>query len=133
MNLHSPVTKNRASFAAFTALFVVLCSGASAFAQQRVSRHYPAGKNVRIELKNLAGTITVETWPRDEIRISATMEAPAVHFNPRQTDTGLVMYVRGDNRDRRDVGDVNFRIQVPARSSVDLETRSGQISVSNIQ
>jgi DUF4097 and DUF4098 domain-containing protein YvlB len=31
------------------------------------------------------------------------------------------------------VGDVNFKIQVPARSSVDLETRSGQISVSNIQ
>jgi DUF4097 and DUF4098 domain-containing protein YvlB len=61
------------------------------------------------------------------------MEAPAVHFNPRQTDSGLVVDIVGDNRDRRDVGDVNFKIQVPARSSVDLETRSGQISVSNIQ
>lgn len=61
------------------------------------------------------------------------MEAPAVHFNPRQTETGLVIDIVGDNRDRRDVGDANFKIQVPARSSVDLETRSGQISVSNIQ
>ena len=98
-----------------------------------MSRHYPAGKNVRIELKNLTGTITVETWPRDEIRITATMEAPAVHFNPRQTDAGLVIDIVSDNRDRSDVGDVNFKIQVPSRSSVDLETRSGQISVSNIQ
>ena len=133
MNFHSPVTKNRASLAAFSALFLVFVVNTTAFAQQRVSRHYPAGKTVRIELKNLAGTITVETWPRDEIRITATMEAPAVHFNPRQTDTGLVIDVVGDNRDRRDVGDANFRIQVPARSSVDLETRSGQISVNNIQ
>src|SRR3979490_1786364 len=133
MNLHSPVTKNRASFAAFTALFLVLVIATGAFAQQRVSRHYPAGKNVRIELKNLSGTITVETWPRDEIRITATMEAPAVHFNPRQTDTGLVIDIVADNRDRRDVGDANFKIQVPSRSSVDLETRSGQITVNNVK
>jgi DUF4097 and DUF4098 domain-containing protein YvlB len=132
MNFYLP-TRNRVSFAAFPALFLVFAIAGSALAQQKVSRHYPAGKNVRIELKNLAGTITVETWQRDEIRITATMEAPAVHFNPRQTDTGLVIDIVGDNRDRRDVGDVNFKIQVPSRSSVDLETRSGQISVSNIQ
>ena len=133
MNFHFPATRKRVSFAALPALFLVLTIVNSAFAQQRVSRHYPAGKNVRIELKNLSGTITVETWPKDEIRITAIMEAPAVHFNPRQTDTGLVVDIVGDNRDRRDVGDVNFKIQVPSRSSVDLETRSGQISVSNIQ
>ena len=132
MNFYSPATRNRASFAVFSAVFLVLVTS-SAFAQQRVSRQYPAGKSVRIELKNLSGTITVETWPRDEIRITATMEAPAIHFNPRQTDTGLVIDIVGDNRDRHDVGDANFRIQVPARSSVDLETRSGQITVNNIQ
>jgi hypothetical protein len=132
MNFHSPAIRNRVSLAAFPALFLVFVINTNAFAQQRVSRHYPAGKNVRIELKNLSGTITVETWARDEIRITATMEAPAVHFNPRQTDTGLVIDIVADNRDR-DVGDVNFKIQVPPRSSVDLETRSGQISVSNIQ
>jgi hypothetical protein len=105
----------------------------AAIAQQRVSRNFPAGKNVRLELKNLSGTITVETWKRDEIKITAIMEAPAVHFNPRQTESGLVIDIVGDNRGRNDVGDVNFRVQLPARSSVDLETRRGQISVSNVQ
>lgn len=133
MNLNSPATRTRVSFAGLPVFFLVFVIAATAHAQQKVSRNFPAGKNVRLELKNLSGTITVETWARDEIRITATMEAPAVHFNPRQTDGGLVIDIVGDNRGRNDVGAVNFKIQLPARSSVDLETRSGQISVSNIQ
>jgi hypothetical protein len=134
MNIYPPTNRNRVSnLIALPAFLLVLISSAAGLAQQRVSRKFPAGKDVRLELKNLSGTITVETWQRDEIRITATMEAPAVHFNPRQTDAGLVIDVVGDNRGRGDVGDVNFKIQVPARSSVDLETRRGQISVSNIQ
>ena len=114
-------------------IFVVLILTAAAFAQKSVSRKFPAGKNVRLELKNLSGTITVESWNRDEIKITASMEGPTVHFNPRLTEGGLVIDIVGDNRGRSDVGDVNFKVQVPARSSVDLETRRGQINVSNIQ
>jgi len=133
MNFNSPATRTRPSLTAFPALFLVFALAATALGQQKVSRQFPVGKNVRLELKNLSGTITVETWARDEIRITATMEAPAVHFNPRQTDWGLVIDIVADNRGRSDVGDANFKIQVPARSSVDLETRSGQITVSDIQ
>ena len=113
-------------------VFVVLILTTAAFAQKSVSRNFPAGKNVRLELKNLSGTITVETWNRDEIKITASMEAPAVHFNPRLTEAGLVIDIVGDNRGRNDTGDVNFKVQVPARSSVDVETRRGQINVSNV-
>jgi hypothetical protein len=122
--------RNRPALLAF--LFVVVMT-ASAGAQQRVSRHFPAGKNVRLELKNLSGTISVETWARDEIKITALMDSPKVHFNPRMTEAGLVIDIVGDNRGRQDVGDVNFKVQVPSRSSVDLETRRGQINVSNLQ
>jgi hypothetical protein len=124
----------RRSRPAVFAFLLVIALTTAAIAQQRVSRNFPAGKNVRLELKNLSGTITVETWKREEIKITALMEAPAVHFNPRVTDTGLVIDIVGDNRGRAElVGDVNFRVQLPARSSVDLETRRGQISVSNVQ
>src|SRR5256886_16338386 len=130
MSFFLPVTRNRvSSFITFLPFFLVLIAAKSAFAQQRVSRQFPAGKNVRLELKNLSGTITVESWARDEIKITATMEAPAVHFNPRQTDTGLIIDIVADNRDRGDLGDVNFKVQVPTRSSLDLETRSGQIKI----
>src|SRR5690349_8228660 len=114
-------------------VFVFALLTTAAFAQKSVSRHFPAGKNVRLELKNLSGTITVESWSRDEIRVTATMESPTAHFNPQQTENGVIIDLVGDNRGRGDIGDVNFKIQVPARSSVDLETRRGQITVSNIQ
>ena len=125
--------QTRAAFYIVTVFSLLLITSPVVSAQQKVSRHFPAGKNVRVELKNLSGTIIVESWPRDEIKITATMESPAARFNPQQTENGLVIDLVGDNRGRADVGDVNFKIQVPARSSVDLETRRGQITVSNIQ
>jgi hypothetical protein len=134
MKMYPPATLFRTSKSiALIGSLLVLAFATSALGQQRVSRSFPAGKNVRLELKNLSGTITVETWQRDEIKITALMEAPAVHFNPRQTDSGLVIDIVGDNRGRGDVGDANFKIQVPARTSVDLETHRGQINVSNVQ
>ena len=102
-------------------------------AQQHISKRYPAGKNVRLGLKNVSGEIIVESWDRDEIRISATLESPAAHFSPRQMDDGLIVDVMGDNRGRGDVCAVNFKVQVPVTSSVDLETRRGYIHVSNIR
>jgi DUF4097 and DUF4098 domain-containing protein YvlB len=135
MILYSPAAeRNRLSkFGSFLLVLVPLVTAGNAFAQQKVSKHYPAGKNVRLELKNISGTITVETWQRDEIRVTAEMDSRKATFNPRPTEAGLVIDIVGDNRGRADVGDMNFKIQVPARSSVDLETRSGQISVSNVQ
>ena len=134
MNIYPPAKASRLrNSATVFAFLIVLSLSVTASAQQKVSRHFPAGKNVRLELKNISGTITVETWAREEIKITATMEAPKATFNPRQTESGLVIDVVNDNRGRNDVGDINFKVQVPARSSVDLETRRGQITVSNIQ
>jgi len=118
--------------AVFSILIVLTASG-FALAQQKVSRRFPAGKNVRFELKNVTGTITVETWDRDEISVTALMDNRKATINPRITEAGLVIDIVGDNRALGNVGDINFKIQLPARSSVDLETRSGQINVHNVQ
>ena len=102
-------------------------------AQQKLSKRYPAGKNVRIELKNISGTIVVESWDKEEIRLSATIESKGAHVIPKQVDESFVVDVMSDNRGRGDVGDINFKLQVPVNSSVDLETRRGNISVANIR
>src|SRR5438552_19117383 len=133
MNIYPPTARTRTGNLAVLFAFLIAVSGTTAFAQQKVPRNFPAGKNVRLELRNLSGTITVETWPKDEIRITATMESPVAHFNPRQTDAGLVIDIVGDNRGRGDVGDTNFKIQVPARTSGALEPRRGRINGTNIQ
>src|SRR5256714_10566923 len=134
MKLFSSDTRKPVTIlSAVSSILIILAASSFAVAQQKVSRRFPAGKNVRFELKNVPGTITVETWNRDEIKVTAMMDTPTVQFNPRQTESGLVIDIVGDNRGRGDVGDVNFKVQLPARSSVDLETRRGQINVSNIQ
>jgi len=113
-------------------ILIILSVSSFALAQQKMSRRFPAGKNVRFELKNVRGTISVETWDRDEILVTALTDTHKATFNPRMTESGLVIDIVGDNRGRSDI-EMNFKIQLPSRSSVDLETRSGQINVRNLQ
>jgi hypothetical protein len=103
------------------------------FAQRSFSKTYPARRNVRLTLRNWSGAITVETWGRSEIKITAQMESPAARFTPEMSDTGLKVDVVTATRGRGDVGAVNFKIQVPASSTVDLETKRGNITVSGVQ
>jgi hypothetical protein len=123
----------RVCFSVLLVLAVAISSTGVLLAQQKLNKRYPAGKNVRIELKNISGTITVESWAREEIKLSAVIESPSAKLTPRITPDGLVIDVMGDNRGRGEVGNVNFKLQVPVNASVDLETRQGDISVSNIR
>ncbi|HEX7335262.1 MAG TPA: DUF4097 family beta strand repeat-containing protein [Pyrinomonadaceae bacterium] len=123
----------RARFLAVGALLALTSLSFNVAAQQQLSRRYPAGKNVRIELKNISGTITVESWNKNEIRLTATIESKKAQVLPKQTDQSLVVDVMSDNRGRGDVGDINFKLQVPVNSYVDLETRTGNINVANIR
>ena len=123
----------RAGFLAVGAVLALTSLSISVAAQQQLSKRYPASKNVRIELRNISGTIVVESWNKDEIRLSATIESKNAQVLPRQIDESLVVDVMSDNRGRGDVGDINFKLQVPVNSSIDLETRRGNISVANIR
>jgi len=67
---------------AFLLVFVAL-NTTNALGQQHLSKRYPVRNNVRVELKNISGTSTVESWNRDEFKLSATMESPAANVSPR--------------------------------------------------
>jgi len=123
----------RVGLCSLALVFALICLAGVSEAQQHINKRFVAGKNVRIELRNISGTIVVETWNKDEIRLSATLESPNAHVVPKQIDQSLVVDVMNDNRGRGDVGDVNFKLQVPVNSSVDLETKRGNIYVSNIR
>ncbi|HEV2801467.1 MAG TPA: DUF4097 family beta strand repeat-containing protein [Pyrinomonadaceae bacterium] len=123
----------RAVCSAVFLFFFLLSVPADVFAQQKFSKTYPARSNIRLQLNNRSGTIEVYGWGRNEIKIKAEMEAPAARFTPVLKDDGLWIDVMNDTRGKEDVGDVNFQIQVPYGSSVDLETKRGNITVHNIQ
>jgi len=109
-----------------------LFSASEAFAQRRFSRTYPAGQNVHVQLLNRTGTITVEGWNRNEVSISAYMENPAAAIEPQSLSGVILINLVRDNQGR-EVGDVNFTIRVPYTSSVDIETKMGNLSVSNVR
>lgn len=113
--------------------FFGLCASNTLAQQKHFSQKYPVGKNARLQLTNRFGTIIVESWDRDEIKVVADMDSPIAHFSPERTDDGVTINVVRDNQGRADVGDVNFHIFVPVNSIVDVETRRGNITVRNVQ
>lgn len=88
---------------------------------------------MRLELTNRVGTVTVEGWDRDRIEITAFMEAPAANIVPRTSGDKILINVVADNQDRTEVGSCNFLIKVPVSASVDIETRMGNLNVSNVR
>lgn len=111
--------------------FAPLASDVSA--QKRFSKSFPAGQNVRLQLTNRSGTVTVEGWNKQEINISAYLEAPAANIAPQSLSGTIYVNLVKDNQGRTDVGNVNFTIKVPYTSIVDIETKIGNLSVSNVR
>ncbi len=113
-------------------VFFFAFGAAEVSAQKKFAKTYPASKNVRIQLTNRTGTITVEGWNKQEVAISAYMEKPAANIEPQNLSGTIVINLVKDNQGRNEVGNVNFLIRVPYTSSVDIETRMGNLNVTNI-
>lgn len=105
----------------------------SAQSPKKFSRIYPASKNVRLQLTNRTGTVIVEGWDRQEINISAYLEAPAANIEPQSLSGTIYLNLVKDNQGRSEVGSVNFLVKVPYSATVDIETRMGNLSVSNVR
>ncbi len=113
--------------------FFATFAASESAAQKRFSKLYPAGKNVRLQLTNRSGTVTVEGWDKDQVQISAYLEAPAANIIPQSLSGTILINVVKDNQGRNEVGNVNFTVKVPYTSSVDIETRVGNLNVSNVR
>lgn len=113
-------------------VFFLFAVSSVANAQKRFSRTYPAGQDVRLQLINKTGTVTVEGWNRQEVAISASVEAPAATIAPQSLSDTIVINLLKDNQGR-DTGNVNFVVRVPYNTKVDIETRIGNLQVSNVR
>lgn len=113
-------------------VFFLSVFASETLAQKRFSRVYPAGQDIRLVLINKTGTVTVEGWNRREVSINASMEAPAASIAPQSLSGVIDINLLRDNQGR-DTGNVNFIIRVPYNSKVDIETRIGNLQVSNVR
>ncbi|MCA1594586.1 MAG: DUF4097 domain-containing protein [Acidobacteria bacterium] len=116
---------------ALAALSLVLAAAPCVLAQKRFNREYAAQPNVRLHLNNRSGTITIIAWNRPKIRVSAEMENSSARMTPEMTSDDLVINVLRENRE--DIGDINFTIQVPVNTTVDISTMRGNITIRNVR
>lgn len=126
-------TTRQATVLFLSVVFFFAFSASEASAQKKFSKTYPASKNIRLQLTNRTGTITVQGWDRDEVRIQAWLDQPVAKIIPQNKSGLIYINVVRDNQGRDEVGDVNFTIYVPYASDVDIETRIGNLNVSNVQ
>jgi len=123
--------KIKTTILTLSVVFFFASSSSSVFAQKKFSKVYPANKNVRLQLTNRAGTVTVEGWNKNEVKVSAFLEAPVASVVPLVSGGTISINVVKDNQDKN-VGYVNFVVKVPYFSSVNIETRMGNLNVSNV-
>lgn len=102
-------------------------------AQKRFSKTYPASQNVRLQLLNRSGSVTVEGWTRNEVQIIANLEKPVATLEPQNLSGTIVINLVRDNQGRGEVGSVNFLIRIPYTAMVDIETMMGNLSITSIR
>jgi DUF4097 and DUF4098 domain-containing protein YvlB len=128
------VRKMRATILLAVVFLLISSMPAAIVAQKKTfSRKYPTSRTVRISLKNGFGTIEVQAWERDEIKLAADMDSPLARVVPEVSPDSIEINVLRDNRGKGDAGEVSFKIFVPINSAVDIETRRGNITVRGVR
>jgi DUF4097 and DUF4098 domain-containing protein YvlB len=128
----SHVLMRRAAIALIVFGVFGIASTSRGMAQRSYTKVYPARERVKLEVKNWSGTIKVQGCDCSEIRVTTTLESKGVRVNPAMNDGTFLIDVMRDNPGNENPGFVTFTIKIPSTSTLDLETRMGNIEVSNV-
>src|SRR5215207_404450 len=113
---------------------------------EKFEKTYPLSKNGNVSVSNVNGSIIVEAWDRDEVRLEATkiadskesladvdikVESTADSFCVEADYRGMKWNDnRNENRSRK--LEVEFRLSVPRAAVLnEIETVNGSVTVSN--
>ena len=135
--------------ACVAALVLTLAFSSLAVAKRPIDEKAEVSADGRVDIDNLAGSVTVEGWDRNEITVTGSLAEDAKDFefeaddrraslkvtfpprarNLRETDSELIVKVPVGSRVR--VNGVSAAIEVSGvKGSLDLESVSGDVTVS---
>jgi len=102
-------------------------------AQQRISESKPAAATGRVEIYNLAGSVTVTGWDRNEVEIEGTLGegTKSLEFDVMDNETVIKVEIY-DERERRQRGirrveGSELEIHIPRGSRLEVGTVSADI------
>ena len=112
--------------------FALLLLPVGAGAQQTVERTAAASANGVVEIENIAGSVRVEAWDRNEVSMRAELGrgVERVDFESESGETHIrVVYPRNG----RNVGGADVVVRVPAGSRIRAEGVSAEVTVQNVR
>jgi len=110
-------------------LALLVCTAANA--QQPVNERAAADPDGKVEISNVAGTVTVQGWDRNEVEVTGTLskEVERLEFKASGKHT-LVKVVIPKNS--RNIGRTDLTISIPAASRLRVDSVSADILVRGV-
>lgn len=117
-------------------LLALLLGASPALADRTVDETRPAAPNVRVGVENLAGSVRVTGWEREEVQVHGTLgdDVERLEFSGDRHDISIEVKIPDHgyhNHGRRDL-DANLEIQVPIGTRLSVETVSASIDVDGL-
>jgi DUF4097 and DUF4098 domain-containing protein YvlB len=110
------------------ALLVLAC--VPALAGQSVDESWNLDANATITVENLAGSIDIVGWNRNEVHLTGELGDSVDELEISASDSMLNISV--DNRNSRNIDDTRLKLMVPKGANVDASAVSADIDVSDL-
>ena len=114
--------------------FCLLIGSGAAWAGQAVDRTVAADKDATIEIENVAGSLRITGWDRNEIKITGTLgdDVEELRLDGQRDRFEIDVEIpEGRSFGKRDI-DSDLEIWVPTGSGLDVETVSAPITVTEV-
>jgi Toastrack DUF4097 len=110
----------------------LLCSSAT-FAEEDIDRALQADPKGDVDISNVAGSVNVSGWDRNEVRVTGTLGegVERLDFTSEGKRTVIKVLLKKSTHWGGD-GDAELSIRVPAGSRLDISTVSAEIAVRGV-
>ncbi len=114
-----------------TVAAMALLGAAPLAAQQTIDQTVPSARTGQVEISNLAGSVRVVAWDRDQIQIQGRLGEGAERLDVSGDRNRTVIQVILP-RNARNVRGSDLVVRVPAAKQVSVRTTSADISLENL-
>jgi DUF4097 and DUF4098 domain-containing protein YvlB len=97
-----------------------------------IDQTVPAKPDGDVHVSNVAGSVVLTVWDRDEIHVGGTLGEGAERVDVIPSGSGVEIRVVLPRDGRNRVGDTDLTVQLPAGSHVDVDTVSARVSATGL-
>jgi len=99
-----------------------------AFGGESVHETREVSPDAHISIDNLAGSVEIEAWDRNEVEIRGELGDSVEEFEVSESSNGLRVRVQNKSHNRN-VDETDLRFKIPTGASVEIETVSADIGL----